>query len=202
MVQTNGVHTLALDTKFIRCVDGREPQIHELWCLRLENVTREIHLIVLLEFSAGTMGEFTTNNLAENGRIIPIIRQLSINISVQFWGISNFGRRIGLSFIENLQAPIITTGWVHANTYNQNWLVIPEVTYSNSAVTWGSTVPVCQAYMPGSPVNPRASRRRVRDNFLCCRRREQIRGPTTSCNPIVNPRIHRHGDNQEGPGTQ
>ena len=30
------------DTYLIRCVDGQVPQIHELWCLGLENISREV----------------------------------------------------------------------------------------------------------------------------------------------------------------
>ena len=71
------------------------------------------------------MGQLTTNYLAGNGRRIPIIGQLYINRSVQFWGIPDFVRIGVLSFIENLQAPTVVTGWVHANISNQNWLVIP-----------------------------------------------------------------------------
>ena len=54
-----------VDTEFIRRVDGREPHIHELRCLSLDNVTRKIHLTAQVEVGAGTVGEFTTNYLAE-----------------------------------------------------------------------------------------------------------------------------------------
>ena len=62
------------DTKFVQCVDGGETQIHKLWCLGLDNITQEVHLTERVEVGAGTVGEFTTNYLAENGRRIPIIR--------------------------------------------------------------------------------------------------------------------------------
>ena len=54
------------DTAFVQCVDGREPQIHELWCLGLDNITCEVHPTSRVEFPAGTVGEFVTNYLAEN----------------------------------------------------------------------------------------------------------------------------------------
>ena len=73
------------DTEFIRCVDVREPQIHKLWCLGLDNITRKVHQTALVEVGAGTVGEFTTIYLAENWRRILIIRKLSINGSVQFF---------------------------------------------------------------------------------------------------------------------
>ena len=84
------------DTKFIRCVDGREPQIHELWCLGLDNMTREVHPTAQVEVIAETVGEFMTNYLADKGRRISIIRQLSINGCVKILGITNFSRGSGL----------------------------------------------------------------------------------------------------------
>ena len=99
------------DAKFIRCIEGWEPQIHKLWCLCLENITREVHAIAQVEVGAGPVREFTTNYPAENRRRIPTIGQLSINGSVQFWGIPDFVRGIGLSFIPNMQVPTDLTVW-------------------------------------------------------------------------------------------
>ena len=31
------------DTDFIQCVDGQDPQIHELWCLGLDYTSRKVH---------------------------------------------------------------------------------------------------------------------------------------------------------------
>ena len=99
------------DNEFIRCVDGQEPQINELWCLSLYNINQEVHPTARVEVVAGTVGEFTTNYLAENRRRIPIIGKLSINGSVQFLGIPDFVWGFGLSFLTNLQAPTDPTGW-------------------------------------------------------------------------------------------
>ena len=148
------------------------------------------------------MGEFTTDHLAENRRRIPIIGQLSINSSVQFLGIPDFSRGSGLSFLPNLQAPTDPTGCVNGGTYNNNWEVRPGGPYSNTSVTWDTTVPACPDYMPMSLVNPRATTRRVRNDLLCCRCHGCMRIPSTSRNTIVNPRIHRRGDDREGPVTQ
>ena len=49
------------DVDFIWCVDGQEPQLHKMWCLGLDNVTREIQPTAQLEVGAGTVGQFTTN---------------------------------------------------------------------------------------------------------------------------------------------
>ena len=65
-----------LDTELIQCVYVQEPQIHKLWCFSLDKVTCKIHTTAQVEAGAGTVGEFTTNHLAENGRIVLIIGQL------------------------------------------------------------------------------------------------------------------------------
>ena len=70
-----------------------------MWCFGLDNVTHEIHPIAQVEVGAGTVGEFTKNYLAKNGRRILIIGQLSINGSVLFLGIPDFVINIGLSCI-------------------------------------------------------------------------------------------------------
>ena len=112
------------DTEFIRCVDGRDPQLHEMWCLSLDNVIRKIYPTAQIEVGAGTVGELTTNYLAENGRRILIIGQISINISVQFLGIPNFFSNSRLLFCENLQDPTVLIGWGHIDTTNHNCRVM------------------------------------------------------------------------------
>ena len=73
------------DNEFVRCVNGQENQIHELWCLGLENITYKVHPTARVEVGAVTVGYFMTNYLSENGYRIPIFRQLSINGNIQFW---------------------------------------------------------------------------------------------------------------------
>ena len=70
------------DTAFIQCVDVQESQIHELWCLGLDNITREVHPTAQLEVVTGTVGEFVTNYVSENGRRNQIIGKLSVNDSI------------------------------------------------------------------------------------------------------------------------
>ena len=106
------------DVDFIQCVGGHDPQLHKMCCQGLEIITREIHPTARVGFGAGTVGQFTTK-----------IAQLSINGSVQLLVIPDFVRNSGFSFNENLQAPTVSTDWVHANTSNQNWVVSPGGPY-------------------------------------------------------------------------
>ena len=72
---------------FIQWINGREPHIHELWCLGLDGIIRKFHPTARVELPAGTVREFVTNYLAENGRQIKIIWQISVNKIVQFLGL-------------------------------------------------------------------------------------------------------------------
>ena len=39
--------------KFIQCVDGRDPQIHEVWTFGEDGVTREVHLTSQVDVGTG-----------------------------------------------------------------------------------------------------------------------------------------------------
>ena len=109
------------DTAFIQYFDGREPQIHEVWSLVLCRIILEVHPTAQVEVVSGTIREFVTNYLPENGQKIQIIRQLSINNSVQFLGVPYQAWGFGLLFLSNLQAPAEATGWVIRNYTNHDF---------------------------------------------------------------------------------
>ena len=88
------------DVEFIRCVEDHEPQINKMWCLGSYGVTCTIQPKAQVEIAAGIVGQFTTNYLAENGRIIPIVGQISINGSVQLLDISIFPETVDCSLLK------------------------------------------------------------------------------------------------------
>ena len=193
------------DTKLIQYVDSREPQLHKMWCLGLDNFTCKIQLTVQVEVGAGTVGEFTTNHFAENGHIIRIIGQLYINGSVQFLGITNFFWNSGLLFILKNQAPTVPSGWGNSDTTNRNWGVIPGRPYRNvelPGVVLSLPIWIICLGVPLTCALLHDAAQCVCDDFLCLRCRMHMRIPTNSRNPIVNPRIYCRGDNWEGPVTQ
>ena len=55
-------------------------------------MSHKVHSTAQIEVADGTVGEFVTDYLDENVRRIQIIEQLSVNDSVQFWGVLNQGR--------------------------------------------------------------------------------------------------------------
>ena len=149
------------DTDFILLVDGREPQIHEVWSLGLDGIVRKVHPAARVEVVSGTAGEFLNNYLAENGCIIQIIEQLSINDSVQFLGVTAQAWGRGFTFLYNLQAPSEATGWISGHYSNQYWGGSMFNSNSIKNVAWGASVDPRPAYLPWSTVNPRAARRHV-----------------------------------------
>ena len=124
--------------------------MHKIWCIGSDEINREVHPTAQVDIGAGTVGQFSSHYLAENGRIIPILGQISINGSVIFLGIPNLHRTSEPMFTENLLASHDTTGWGDGGTSIQNWPVLPGGTYSNVSVPWCGAVPACPACMPRS----------------------------------------------------
>ena len=87
---------------FIQCICFREPQINKLWCLGVDRIFRKVHPTARVEIPDGTVGDFFTNYIAENGCQIGIISKIYVNDSVQFLRLSNQSWVIGLLFIANL----------------------------------------------------------------------------------------------------
>ena len=173
--------------------------MHKIWSLVSNDITCEFHPIAQVYVGGGTVGQFLTDYLSENGRRITILGQISINGSVKLLGIPDFNITSGPMFIENLQAPHSTTFWVDSGTSNQNWPVIPGGTCHNVSVAWRGAVPARPAYTPKSPKNACTAARRVWGDSFCSRRRESISSTSTSCSPVQNTRVNRLGDDRKGP---
>ena len=111
-------------SEFIWCVDGREPQIHEVWAFGSDGITREVNPTAQVDAGAGVVGEFSSNYLTESGIRVPILGQIFINGSVEYLGIPDFQRTGGPFWDENLLDPCFSWG-DSGTTTNQNWLVEP-----------------------------------------------------------------------------
>ena len=122
--------------------------MYEIWYLNSDGVTPEFHPTAQSDVGAWTMGKFLTNYLAENGRKILILGQISINGSVKMLSSPYFHITNGPNIIENIWSTHDATDWGHGGTYNQNWLVILGGTYQNVSVAWRGTDPSCLSYMP------------------------------------------------------
>ena len=126
------------------------------------------------------------------------ITQISVNGSVELFGIPADALGWGLPFCNNVLAPTVTHGWGYNDTYNQNCPVILGGLYISIVVAWSGDVPARPAYMPMSPDNAHTAARRICDGSLFSRNHERMRSPSTSCNLIRNLRVNRRGDDREG----
>ena len=78
--------------------------------------------------------------LAENGRRIEIIGQLSVNDSVQFLGLSDQAWVTRMRYICNLQALVGATWWGSGKYSNQVWGGSMFDAYIITNVVWGASV--------------------------------------------------------------
>ena len=60
--------------------------MHEIWCLGSDGITCEVHSTAQMDVGSETVGHFATQYFSENGRRIPIIGRIAINISVKKFG--------------------------------------------------------------------------------------------------------------------
>ena len=148
-------------TAFIQCVDGQEPQIHELWYLGLDGISHKFHHTARVKVTSGTVGDFGTNYFPKYGRWIQIIGQLSVSVSVQFLGASEQGGESGFLFICNLLARVEATGRESGEYYNQDKVGSFRDTYSMTNFAWDASIDPHPAFLPRGPVNPHAARRHV-----------------------------------------
>ena len=95
---------------FIGCVDSREPQMHEIWCLISDSITREFHLTSQIDVGASTVRQCATQYSDENSRRILVIVQISINISIKLLGIPTNFWGCQLTFLDNVLAPTVPYG--------------------------------------------------------------------------------------------
>ena len=83
--------------KFIRCVGGREPQIHEVWNFGEDDVMREVHLTARVDVGAGFVGLFSTSYLTSSLLRVPMFG---------IWlGVADFLSTDGPTWIANFLAP-------------------------------------------------------------------------------------------------
>ena len=79
--------------------------MNEVLCFGFDYITHEVHPAAWVDVGAGVVGQFLSDHLTGNGRIIPIFGQIPINGSVEYLGIFDSHRTGGPTWVENLLAP-------------------------------------------------------------------------------------------------
>ena len=107
--------------------------MHEVWALGFNRITREVHLIVQVDVGDGVVGQFSSEYLTENECRITILGKISMNGSVEYFGIPDFHRTDGPTWDDNFLDPC--SSWGDGGT-NLNWGVQTGGPYRNVAMAW------------------------------------------------------------------
>ena len=92
--------------EFIRCGDGREPQIHELWTFNEDSINRKVHTFARVDVFDFSGDCFQTYYMTEDRRRVTIFGQFSINASVEWLGVPTpFYDTSGVTWIDNILVP-------------------------------------------------------------------------------------------------
>ena len=151
--------------EFIRCVGGRQPEIHKVWTFGDNRLTPKVHPFVRVDVGAFHSDCFVTDYLAENGRRVPMYGRKLMNGSVKWLGVPTFFRNNGPPWADNILFP--SPCWGVRGTYEILALESqPGGFYGGVYVLWCGAVPARTSYLPQSPENARATARCVCDNLL------------------------------------
>ena len=96
--------------EFIRCVGGREPQIHELWIFAEDGIARKVHPFARIDVGNFSGGCFRTAYATEIGRRVSIYGRNLINGSVEWLGIPAPSCGTGVAWTENILIPNLCWG--------------------------------------------------------------------------------------------
>ena len=151
--------------EYIRCVGGQQPQIHEVWTFSDDGITCEVDPFAHIDVGAFSGDCFQTYYFSENGRIVSIYGQKSINGSVEWLGVPHPFYDDGPPWTDNFLCPSPLWGdGVRVGAWA--WGIQPGGLYGGVDVPWRGAVPDCADYLPGSLENAHATARRVRDARL------------------------------------
>ena len=91
--------------EFIRCVGGRDPQIHKLWSYAKDGITRKVHALTRIYFGDFSGDCSCANYAAEIGLRVFIYGRKSINGSFEWLGVPAPSCDIGVTWTENILVP-------------------------------------------------------------------------------------------------
>ena len=105
---------------FTRCVDGREPEIHELWTFAKDR-TREVHPFAWIKIIDDFTGEtFHTDFLSVKGCRVDLLYQISVNGSVERLDVPR-------PFFDT---EVATAAWTE-NFYVDPWIIMDSPPHSD-----------------------------------------------------------------------
>ena len=91
---------------FVRCVDVREPQIHELWIFCEDGITREVHPLARVDVGDFSRDCFQTYYMTEKSRRVTNFGRMYMKASVKWLGNPiPFYNTVGVPWIDNILGP-------------------------------------------------------------------------------------------------
>ena len=138
--------------EFVRYVDGREPQIHELWSFAEDGITCKVHPFARVDFGDFSGDCFQTYYMNEEARRVTVFGQRSINASVEWLDTPiPFYDTARVPWINNILVPELH--WEDGINY-RTWYLHTQsgVRFGGISVPWRGAVPFCVAYLPRSLV--------------------------------------------------
>ena len=141
--------------EFIRCVGGREPQIHELWSFAKDGITREVHSFTRIDVGDFIGNCFHTAYATEIGRRVFIYGRKSINGSAKWLDLPAPSCGTGVAWTENIFFPC--SFWGDGHGY-ERWAFATRSRprFEGRSVPWRGVVPFRPYYIPSSLENARA----------------------------------------------
>ena len=137
-------------SKFVRCVDRRDPEVHKVWIWGDDGITPEVHPTEWVDVNHWITRDFETNYFIETGSRTSIFIKKIINGSFDFLGVAAPLGTKGPYWIENLLCPSLS--WVVGGTVEiLNWGSQPGSRYGGVDVPWHGAVSALPAYLPRSP---------------------------------------------------
>ena len=137
-------------SKFVRCVDGRDPKVHEVWIWGDDGITPKVHPTVWVDVDPWITPYVETDYFTETGSTTAIFVQKCINGSFDFWGVADPLRTRSPYWIENILCPSPRWGVV-GNVKILNWGSQTVSRYGGVDFLWHGTVPACPAYLSWTP---------------------------------------------------
>ena len=114
-----------IDVMYIRCIEGREPEVFELWAFAEDGI-RKIHLYARVQISDDFVGEtFYSHFLNAREIRIPFLVRRAVNGSVQWLDVPRAAAQAG--------SPVAT--WPE-NTFVYSWVTYPIVITPNVSTIW------------------------------------------------------------------
>ena len=91
--------------KFIRCVGGRQLEIHEVWNFGDDRITPKVNPFARVDVDAFVRDCFVTDNLTGNGHRVLLFGRKWTNGSFDWMGVCDFMRTDEPHWTDNLLAP-------------------------------------------------------------------------------------------------